>query len=82
VGADGAGRRVPGSGGDAGGIRNVRFNPEIEFANIVAIVPILRRFSAGRRYLPEPRSGVKKRGPSALPNMGAAPYFAPLRAAR
>jgi hypothetical protein len=40
-----AGRRVPGFGEETPGIRDVGVNPETEFANIVAIVPILRRFS-------------------------------------
>ena len=44
-GGDGAGRRVPGFGEETPGIRNVGVSPETEFANIVAIVPILRRFS-------------------------------------
>jgi hypothetical protein len=44
-GGDGAGRRVPGFGEERPGIRNVGVSPETEFAKIVAIVPILRRFA-------------------------------------
>jgi hypothetical protein len=44
-GETGSAAAYPGSGEETPGIRNVGVNPEIEFANIVAIVPILRRFS-------------------------------------
>jgi hypothetical protein len=44
-GETGSAAAYPGSGEQTPGIRNVGVNPEIEFGNIVAIVPILRRFS-------------------------------------